>query len=76
MGGSKHTVEFRARLLGPAYAQVDVFGGDFPAAAGGVFPQLGKLHFGVLGVEGGDTGIDRDSLAHSCTPPIRVTQMD
>ena len=64
-----------ARLTGPAYAQVDVFGGDFPAAACRVYTQLGKLHFGVLTVERGDTGIDRNALAHSC-PPIRDTQMD
>jgi hypothetical protein len=55
-----------ARLTGPAYAQVDVFGGDFPAAACRVYTQLGKLHFGVLTVERGDTGIDRNALAHSC----------
>jgi hypothetical protein len=64
-----------ARLTGPAYAQVDVFVGDFPAAASRVYTELGKLHFGVLTVERGDTGIDRNALAHSC-PPIRDTQMD
>jgi hypothetical protein len=33
VGGCEHTVQLWARLPGPAYAQVDVLGGDFPAAA-------------------------------------------
>jgi hypothetical protein len=63
VGSSKHSVELWARLPGSPYSQVDVFGSDFPAAAGGIFSQLGKLHLGVLVVEGRDAGVDRDTLA-------------
>ena len=67
MGCGEHPVELRARLPGSAHAQVDVFGSDFPAATGGILAKLGKLHLGVLVVEGGDASVNCYALAHGCT---------
>ena len=65
--GSKHAVELRTRFLGSADTDVDVFRRDFPSATRGVIAQIRELHLRVLSMESGDSGIDGDSLAHSCT---------
>src|ERR1019366_4558964 len=61
MGITHEAVQLGAGLLRTAHALVNILARNLPATAGCVLTQLSQLHFGVLTVKRGDSGVQCDS---------------